>query len=258
VVKALSNYVYKDNEATMPSLSAMLTSRIGDESGDHEAVLLDTINLLASVYSTGSMIDIGCGRGRISEAAAGRISEVVALEPDPGRCNWSREALAEYDNVTVLNQMTYEYIENNPGKQFDLVVLSMVLQHLSTHNCKRLLDDVASLTRSGGLALLSTTHAIEKARCFTYQHVADSRISEEEFNEYADNPQSQDKGLPVHRFSRSELEAIVPDRFDRLQWTQFSYYRPEFLSQFAKVHNVEPEELANVGNSQFIVLRKNA
>jgi len=107
---------------------------------------------------------------------------------------------------------------------------------------------------------ISTTHALEKAKCFTYQHIEDSRISEEEFNAYADNAlgHEQDKGLPVHRFSRAEFEAIAPADFDIVHWQQFSYYRPEYLDRFARVHMVEPQDLVNQGNSQFMVLKKRA
>lgn len=242
----------------MPSHSAMLTSRSGDETGDHAAVYLDTINLLASVFSNGSMIDIGCGRGRVSEAVAGRIAEVVALEPDPGRANWSTALLADHQSVSVHQQMAYEYMADNPGKQFDIVLLGMVIQHLPTHSVTQVLDDVVALTKGSGIAIISTTHALEKAGCFTYQHVSNARITEEEFNAYADDSHGQDKGLPVHRFSRSEFESIIPDSFELLQWTQFSYIRPEYLEVFANVNQVEPEELTNHANSQFLILKKKA
>ncbi len=252
----MKNYIYNDKEESMPTLSAMLTSRLGDGTGDHEAVYLDTIKILVAVLSSGSMIDIGAGRGRITEAAAGKIREIVALEPDPGRCNWTRELLSKYESVSVEELMTQEYIAKNPGKQFDLAVLGMVLQHLPTCAAAAVMEDVATLTRSGGIAIAATTHAIEKAKCFTYQHSADARISEEEFNAYAADSSAQDNGLPVHRFSRSEFEALVPISFEIIQWTQFSYYRPEYLERFAQVHRVEPEDLAHIGNSQFLVLKK--
>jgi ubiquinone/menaquinone biosynthesis C-methylase UbiE len=252
----VADYVYKDNEAGMPKLSAMLTSRMGDGQGNHEAAYLDTINLLVAALGSGSMIDIGCGMGRITLAAAGKIHELVALEPDAARCNWTREAVADKPGVSVLNTTSADFIASYPDKQFDLAVLGMVIQHLSTHKSRMLMQDVARLTRPGGLAVISTTHALERAKCFTFQHAARSRVSEEEFNRYADNPELQDKGVPVHRYSRSELEAIVPDAFDIVQWTQYSYYRPEHLDRFAKVHQVKPEELADIGNSQFLVLKK--
>src|SRR6056297_2210901 len=100
----MSEYVYQDKEATMPTLSAMLTSRMGDGSGDHEAAFLDTIKLIAAARSSGALLDIGCGRGRITQSTAEIMREVVALEPDPGRCNWTRELLADYDNVSVHQQ----------------------------------------------------------------------------------------------------------------------------------------------------------
>ena len=253
----MTDYVYRDNEATMPTLSAMLTSREGDETGDHEENYLRTINLLTSALSTGSIIDIGCGMGRVTEAVAGNIAEVVALEPDPGRCNWTTALMSKQKSVTVFNQMTHEYMADHPGKQFDIVLLGMVLQHLSTHNCAKILADVTVLTKARGFAIVSTTHALEKTKCYTYQHVSDARVSEEEFNAYADNSQGHDdRGLPVHRFSRADLEAIIPDSLEIVQWSQYSYYRPEFLERFAAVHQVQPEELSGHGNSQFLVLKK--
>ncbi len=240
----------------MPTLSGMLTSRFGDGAGDHEALYVDAIKLLAAANGDGSVIDIGCGRGRIVDMIAPVVGEAVALEPDPGRCNWSREALAHFSNVSVHEQTTHDYIASNPGKQFDLAILGMVLQHMSTRYCVSLLDEVAQLTKTGGIAIVSTTHALEKAACFTYQHVADARISEAEFNAYAENSQAQDKGLPVHRFSRAELEALIPQAFTIVQWHQFSYYRPEHLEHFANLHKVSQQELENHGNSQFLVLKK--
>ncbi len=252
----MAEYVYQDKEEQMLKFEALLTSRIGDETGHHEAAHTDTIKLLASALSSGSMLDIGCGMGRMTEMAADIMAEVVALEPDVDRCNYARGLVADYATVSVLNQMTHEYMADNPGKQFDLVLLGMVLQHLSTNNCKKVLQDVVELTRPGGMAVVSTTHALEKARCFTYQHQPDARITEEEFNQYADDSHAQDKGLPVHRFSRSELEALIPDSFELVLWSQYSYYRQQYLRWFARVHQVEPEELIDIGNSQFVVLKK--
>lgn len=256
----MNDYVYKDNEVTMPAFSEKFTSRIGDGSGYHEQFFHDTVNLLAHARSAGSMIDIGCGMGRTTLEGARIVSELVALEPDAARWNYTRELVAEFPHVAVLNQTTQQYIAANPGKQFDLSVLGMVVQHLPTHLVTRVMDDLATLTRPGGIAVVATTHAMEKARCFTYQKVEDGRlnaqISEEEFNRYAENTAEQDKGLPVHRFSRSEFEAIVPQQFDITYWQQYSYYRPEHLEYFAWRHSVTPEELADVGNSQFLVLRR--
>lgn len=256
----MTDYVYQDNELTMPAFSSRFTSRIGDGSGYHEELFHDTINLLAHALSPGCMIDIGCGMGRTTQEGGRIMREVVALEPDAERWNFTRELVEDLQNVTVLNQTTQQFIAENPGKKFDLTVLGMVVQHLPTDVVRLVMADLATLTRPGGIAVLSTTHALEKAKCFSYQKADQGRlkaqISEEEFNRYAADSAAQDKGLPVHRFSRSEFEAIVPDSFNISYWQQYSYYRPEHLEYFAWLHSVTPEELADTGNSQFMVLQR--
>ena len=188
------------------------------------------------------------------------VNEVVALEPDQARWNYTRELVQGHDNVSVLKQTTQEYLSQNACKQFDFLVLGMVIQHLPTDGVDSVMADLGSLTKSGGIAVVSTTHALERARCFTYQKVTKGRlksqISEEEFNRYAKNTDSQDKGLPVHRFSKSEFISIVPECFEVVQWAEYSYYRPEHLDYFAWLQSVDMDELVNSGNSQYLVLKK--
>jgi SAM-dependent methyltransferase len=256
----MTKYTYNDNDLTMPSFSKKFSSRIGDGSGHHEEAFHDMIQILAQALSEGSLIDVGSGMGRTTLAVSPIVKEVVSLEPDASRWNYTRELVLDYTNTTVLNQTTGDYITENPDNQFDLVILGMVLQHLPTYASKALMNDIAALTRKGGLAVIATTRALDSARCFTYQDVNDGRlnaaISEEEFNRYAENTHAQDKGLPVRRFSRSEFESIVPAEFETVQWGQYSYYREEFLDYFSWLHSVEPDELINVGNSQFLVLKR--
>ena len=60
----MSDYVYNDNDLGMPTFSAKFSSRIGDESGHHEEAFHNMIALLAHTLSSGSMMDVGCGKGR--------------------------------------------------------------------------------------------------------------------------------------------------------------------------------------------------
>lgn len=256
----MTEYVYNDNDSTMPALSAKFASRVGDSSGHHEEAFHSMLELLAHAISAGAMIDVGCGMGRTTAACAGIVNEVVALEPDEARCNYTRDLVRDKPNATVLQQTTQQFIAENPGKQFDLVVLGMVIQHLPTHLCDAVLADLATLCKPGGLTVVATTHALEKARCFTHQHVTEGRllsqISREAFDAYAADTDHQDKGLPVRRFSRSEFESVIPDAFEIVHWGQYSYFRPEHIEHFAWLHSVEPHELANTGNSQYLVLRR--
>jgi len=244
----------------MPGLSQKFSSRIGDGSGHHEELFHNMVLLLAHACSEGSAADVGCGMGRTTQAIAPIMKEVVSLEPDVTRWEYTRDLVHAYSNVKVLNETTQGYISRHRGKQFDLVILGMVVQHLPTHVTKAVFNDILTLTKRSGIAVVSTTHALEEAKCFTYQHVAKGKprpkTSEDEFNRYAADTSSQDKGLPVRRFSRSEFESIVPPDFEIVFWGQYSYCRPEYLDYFAWLDGVAPHELADVGNSQYLVLKR--
>lgn len=256
----VNEYTYNDKDLTMPSLSEKFSSRIGDGTGHHEEAFHNMILLLAHTFSDGSVADVGCGMGRTTQAIAPIVKEVVSLEPDVTRWEYTRDLVHKYTNVTVLNETTQDFISRQPEKQFDLVILGMVVQHLPTHVTKAVMDDILTLTKRGGIAVVSTTHALEKARCFTYQHAAKGeprpRTTEDEFNRYAADTSSQDKGLPVRRFSRSEFESIMPPDFEIVSWGQYSYCRPEHLDYFAWLDGVAPHELADVANSQYLVLKR--
>jgi len=256
----VTDYTYNDNDSAMPGLSQKFSSRIGDGSGHHEELFHNMVLLLAHACSEGSAADVGCGMGRTTQAIAPIMKEVVSLEPDVTRWEYTRDLVHAYSNVKVLNETTQGYISRHRGKQFDLVILGMVVQHLPTHVTKAVFNDILTLTKRSGIAVVSTTHALEEAKCFTYQHVAKGKprpkTSEDEFNRYAADTSSQDKGLPVRRFSRSEFESIVPPDFEIVFWGQYSYCRPEYLDYFAWLDGVAPHELADVGNSQYLVLKR--
>jgi len=257
----VADYTYNDNDLAMPILSEKFSSRIGDGTGYHEEAFHNIILLLAHTCSEGSVADVGCGMGRTTQVIAPIVKEVVSLEPDTTRWEYTRELVHKHSNASVLNETTQDYILRNPGKHFDLVILGMVVQHLPTQVTTAIMNDILTLTKRGAIAVVSTTHALEKTRCFTYQHVANGqprpKTSEDEFNRYAAATASQDKGLPVRRFSRAEFESIVPPDFEIISWGQYSYCRPEHLDYFAWLDGVAPDELADVGNSQYLVLKRN-
>jgi cyclopropane fatty-acyl-phospholipid synthase-like methyltransferase len=253
----MTDYIYNADDNAMDEWAMNFNNRLGDGSGDHEEAYLDMLKLLINLNRSGAMIDIGCGLGRVTEIADGRIAEIAALEPDLVRYKDCHKRFHSPPICTVLNQMSYQYISDNPGKLFDLVVLGMVIQHISTDACTHLIEDAAKLVKPDGAVIISTTLAPEDLKGFSYSNEPEnSYLSRTEFNNYANNPQTQNKGIPVRRFSEKELKTEVNKHFEVLQWTQFSYYRSSRLEWFCQTLNTLPEILENTGNSQFVVLRK--
>lgn len=250
-------YKYHETDDSLDEWAKLFTNRLDAGDGDHEAEYLDVLKLLIAMNRNGSMLDIGAGLGRVTAMAAGQVKELVALEPDTDRYQSTYGLFHSPPSCCVYNAFSSEYIQNNPGKTFDVVVLGMVLQHVSTRVCKSLIKDTAQLVSETGVVIIATTHTVPKAEGFTYSNAsaAETYVSEAEYNAYADASECS-KGIPVRRFSkRTLLDMVAPD-FELILWRQFSYYRPESIPWFAKRLRVSEDSLVNVGDSQFVILRK--
>ncbi|GAB5450765.1 MAG: hypothetical protein Hals2KO_10930 [Halioglobus sp.] len=255
----MSEYVYHFDDSAMKRFSENFECRIGDNSGYHEQEHFDKLHMLFCMNRNGSMLDVGAGMGRITAVARDMVKEVVALEPDESRWADCHKAYHREPDCLVYNQSTDQYISENPGKRFNLIVVSMVLQHISTTLSRKLMSDVATLLEPDGVAIVFTTHTLEKSKGFSFS--GDNErvyVPEAEFNQYAEAPpEDQHMGLPVRRFSKQDLiDTVEGADLEPIFWRQASYYRPEKVGFFAHRLNLEPEELMNVGNSQFVVVQR--
>jgi SAM-dependent methyltransferase len=251
---ATLSYKYNASDDPLVEFNKCFTSRIGDGNGDPEEALLDTIRLLARATKKPKMLDIGCGLGRIVDLVGKRPASIVAIEADYDRYMDSFNSFRNRDDVEVLNTTSLQYKLDNPGVRFDLITLSMVIQHVSTSICDEILEDIHDLLDAGGLALVSTTLLDEEK--FTFQN--DSNIRDVvAFDAYASSSDDQAYGIPVRQFSReSFLNCLQRANLRVIQWGQFSYYRPEKLAWFANHFRSPVKALRDLGSSQFAVVER--
>jgi 2-polyprenyl-3-methyl-5-hydroxy-6-metoxy-1,4-benzoquinol methylase len=255
----MSDYTYHFDDSAIDRFNEILENRLGDSSGFHEQEFFDTLNLLLALNRDGSCLDVGAGVGRITSIARETVSDVVALEPDESRWSECHRSFHQKGSCEVLCQTTSQYIQSNPDKRFSLIVVSMVIQHLSTGATKGLMGDIEQLLMPNGTAIISTTHTIEAAKGFSFSGDPDRvYVEKEEFNAYASTPSSAQKnGLPVRRFSKEDLyEEVQTVGLQAILWRQTSYYKPNGAKFFANRLNVDAQDLKNVGNSQFVVVQK--
>jgi len=255
----MSDYTYHFDDAAIDRFNEILENRLGDSSGSHEQEFFDTLNLLLALNRDGSCLDVGAGIGRITSIAKDTVSSVVALEPDESRWRECHRQFHHAGSCEVLCQTTGQYIQSNPDKRFNLIVVSMVIQHLATEATKALMRDICRLLEPNGVAIISTTHTIEAAKGFSFSGDPDRvYIEQEEFNAYASAASSKhNKGLPVRRFSKNDLyEAVQAVALQPVLWRQISYYKPNGAAFFAKRLGVQAEHLEGAGNSQFVVVQR--
>jgi ubiquinone/menaquinone biosynthesis C-methylase UbiE len=254
----MPNYRYQFDDSALKRMAGNFESRIGVENENHEEDFFDMLRLLVALKAKGALMDVGAGIGRLTAQAKETVAEIVALEPDQERWQACYDSHHEEPGCLVLQQTTTEYIRNNPGKEFDLIIISMVLQHISTGDCLRLLSEIEALLKDDGIALIYTTHSLEETRGFSLSGDPEAMyMSEQDFNFYAESdPSEQKMGLPVRRISKSELMDVLPSGIKPIYWRQSSFYTKIGLENFSKQLKIAPEKLADVGKNQFLVVEK--
>ncbi|MEH6591670.1 MAG: class I SAM-dependent methyltransferase [Halioglobus sp.] len=254
----MTDYKYNLHDQKLDNYARGFESRVGDSSGDIEVDFFDSLRLLLEMKRDGAVIDIGAGTGRATVLAQGICREVVALEPDRERWQGTHSDLHDEPQCRVLCQTSSDYIAENPGKKFDVVILGWVVQHISTVTCDAVLRDVAQLLQPDGVAIIATTHTIEEAEGFSCAHadLDEVYMSEVAFNTYAENSANQPKGIPVRRFSKKGFLAALAPLFETIYWRQISYFLPPRAERIAARLKVDPQQLLDIGNSQFVVVRR--
>lgn len=228
------------------------TSRHGDGSGDPEEQYHALLNVIAYCKPKASYLDIGCGFGRIIEIFKPAAGRIIGLEPSPGRFEACYNKYNDGRRIRIINSTSSAYKEARPKDRFDIIVVSMVLQHVATAVCDQILRDVHDLLAAGGVAIIATTHLRTERFMFPTQREAQTV---EQFDEYAANPENQRWGIPVRMFSQDSLRrAIEGAGLHVIDWSQFSYARPERQAWLAGEFGLQPNDLDNVGFSQYAVV----
>jgi len=250
----MGGYRYNAGDDQMVAWNRNFTSRVGDGSGDPEEEYLATLKFVAACKPRARLLDIGCGLGRVVDFMRDDVASVVGLEPDADRFGTCHALFHNGDRIRILNCTSAEYRAAHPGHRFDVVVVSMVVQHVPTRTCDLILADVPGLLDDDGIGVISTTQ--QDAERFTFQADQTPR-NREDYDRYAADSSDQKYGIPVRQFSKASFLAAV-DRagLDVVRWGQFSYLRPEKLGWFAKWMGSTTNAIKDVGSSQYVVVRR--
>ena len=106
------------------------------------------------------LLDLGCGMGRLFQTFAAVADEITGAEPDPGRF-----AGAEKEGHRVAGEagIPVHVINGDASalpeeKQFDIIVSSHVMQHITCRMAEDLMKTMAEKLRPEGLLILTTTY----------------------------------------------------------------------------------------------------
>lgn len=248
------NYKYNANDDDIIAWQKNFTSRIGDGSGDPEEEFLAYVRMMAQLRPTAKWLEIGCGLGRMIRLLDNGRNSILGIEPDNERFSACHKGNLGRRTIEILNMTSEELRRRRPRARFDLILNSMVLQHVSTGVCQGILKDIHALLAADGLAIISTTQNCKEL--FTFQS-SPNHQTREEFDLYAAFPNDQKFGIPVRKFSKdSFISTLESNDLTLLHWGQFSYIRPEKVSWFADQYRVSEEDIRDVGDSQYAIVRR--
>lgn len=103
------------------------------------------------------VLDVGCGRGALVEALAGRVPHVDGIDPDPSMALAAAERCRDRQGVTIRRRSLEEHAATLPAEQaggpYDALTMIASLHHMELEPA---LETVNALLRPGGRLLVVT------------------------------------------------------------------------------------------------------
>jgi 2-polyprenyl-3-methyl-5-hydroxy-6-metoxy-1,4-benzoquinol methylase len=177
-----------------------------------EGVVLETLRReFVRLEPPRSVLDVGAGTGRLTWYLSDLLTAADLLEPDADRAR-SAEALAQA-HARSLHVAVFRSESDLPCRDYDLVLLSHIIQHVAPEQADHLLSFCAGRTRPGGLLYLATVLAENGSPKYRISELnghnvyGERIVDEETFRQELAHP--RDDHLPVRSFSNAELEAAL-------------------------------------------------
>ena len=164
-----------------------------------------------------TMLDMGCGTGRLFPYFTDYVKEIVGVEPDEPHVIKSQTRIHDLDieDKVVLKHMSFEeYRLSSPQpNSFDVILCSHIFQHIHTGYLPKLINDLTNLLKKDGLLIVLTCHSQHSYDYFTQcyfgndnKSVVEEHITEKEFNTVI----LEHKNVLPHRFfSRKSLVKLL-------------------------------------------------
>lgn len=118
----------------------------GREEVDRAMSQLATLTDLDQIHT---VLDFGCGAGRLTQALTAYATDVTGLDVSPSMLDVARR-LDETDGRCSFVHNTLDDLSLFESAKFDLVYSSLVLQHLPPESARAYLHEFARVVRPGG------------------------------------------------------------------------------------------------------------
>jgi ubiquinone/menaquinone biosynthesis C-methylase UbiE len=154
-----------------------------------------------------TVLDLGCGIGRVALHVAPRCARLWAVDVSPRMLELARERMSGHANVSYALCRDVE-IPDVPTGSVDLAYSFLVLQHLEREDAFLLLEELHRVVRPGGVVVLTYPNLLSDVYLQSFLDYAHRRASAERERARIYTPQEVDRLLQAAGF---EVEDVQPD-----------------------------------------------
>jgi len=158
-----------------------------------------------------SLLDLGCGSGRLIIKFSKYFNRIIALDPDQRRIDNARKRIAANNVQNVCYIQALFNAERFQDDSFDVVLCNQIIQHIDTRIIEPMIQGIFKILKPNGIVVLTTSHSSRNDDIFSKSYlkqgeIINQEISEIEFNSLTVNDQGI---LPIHYFSRQSLKKYL-------------------------------------------------
>lgn len=153
-----------------------------------------------------SLLDVGCGEGRLFTDFINGASKIVGIEPDTARYANAQSCVNDngFQNKVLLLNASLESAHLH--EEFDIVLSSHIIQHIPSYAVESHLRRLGDLTKDGGLLIINTNVSNKSDEYFIKGAIKEDKAEEVEIGADEFNRLTQCVGeLPVHMFDRDTI-----------------------------------------------------
>lgn len=203
----MKKYIYPDegDKLTYLFINTESDEKYWDES--EKNVLNMMISRIKEFPQKPSLLDLGCGMGRLFPMFASYVKSITGVDPDESRLT---EAIKE---AKKIREIEIELINGDITKveknKYDVVLISHIFQHIPKNTIENIVEKLSKMIPIGGIICTTTTYTDSKKDVYTMEYLKDGkrvskRIDEKTFNENISN----NGILPVREMSFNTMKTI--------------------------------------------------
>jgi ubiquinone/menaquinone biosynthesis C-methylase UbiE len=181
---------------------------ISDPETFEEAGRYDAERLRPHISPTDTVLDLGCGIGRVTRYVAPLCREIWAVDVSETMLRFARERLAELPNVRLLIGRGTSLPELETAS-IDFVYSLLTLQHVEREHAFRLLRELRRVLRDGGRAFLTFPNLLSDEYLKAFLHYVDVDEVGNPARARFYTPQEVERLLPVAGLEIEQLDAGV-------------------------------------------------